>query len=114
MGLAGKPHERSDVRDSIVPQIVPDVTSLVRATLAAEREPIVKTPSAPICTIAIRSLRTECRRMQNKDERRSSAAQQSENPPHRISSYDATSPKLRFGIRNRGIGSHFVTRKSTL
>jgi hypothetical protein len=114
MGLAGKPHERSDLRDSIVPQIVPDVASLIQATLAPEREPIVKSPSAPICTIAIRSLRTECRRMQNKDERRSSAVQQLENPPHRISSYEATSPKLRLGIRNSGIRPHFATRKSML
>jgi hypothetical protein len=52
--------------------------------------------------------------MQNKDEIQSSAAQQVENPPHRVSSYDATSPKRRFGIPNRGIAPHFATRKSML
>jgi len=38
------------------------------------REPIVKIPSASIRAIAIRSLRTECRQMQNKDARQSSTA----------------------------------------
>jgi len=35
----------------------------------APSEPFVKTSSAPIRAIAIRSSRTECRQMQNKDER---------------------------------------------
>jgi hypothetical protein len=56
---------RSGTRDIIL-QIVPDLASavalqdtanesLIHATPAPQREPIVKIPSAPICTIAIRS-----------------------------------------------------------
>src|SRR5262249_42899482 len=88
---AASPHERGDMRDAA--SCVPDVTSAfalrattdrssyggqvaVGATLPAQCEPIVKIPSAPICTSPIRSLRTEWCQMQNKDERQSWACQQ--------------------------------------
>jgi hypothetical protein len=90
MGLAVKPHVRSDIRDSIVPQIVPDVASLIQAKLALQREPIVKNPvraDLHDCDSFFERNAVRCRTKMRDDHQRRSRWR---NPPHRISSYDAT------------------------